>query len=210
MDLTKSLQQYFDDLSSNAPTPGGGNVAALCGALSASLGAMVCGLTIGKKKYAEVESEMISLKGKLELYQKEFFELGQKDNAAFDKVMDAFKLPKETDSEKSARSEAIEKATLGAAEVPADVMQKAKELLPFLKIIIEKGNKNSLSDAGVAAALVATASKGAYMNVLINCSSLSNQTIAQEIKKRADIILEETCLESDLLLDSVFKAIQIK
>ena len=113
MDLSKSLQQYFDDLSSNAPTPGGGNVAALCGALSSSLGAMVCGLTIGKKKYVEVEAEMISLKTKLDAYQKEFFELGQKDNAAFDKVMDAFKLPKETDTDKDARSKAIEQATLG-------------------------------------------------------------------------------------------------
>lgn len=208
MDLSKSLQQYFNDLSSNAPTPGGGNVAALCGALSSSLGAMVCGLTIGKKKYVEVEAEMISVKAKLESYQKEFFELGQKDNAAFDKVMEAFKLPKETDADKDARSKAIEQATLGAAEVPADVMQKAKELLPLLKVIIEKGNKNSLSDAGVAAALVATASKGAYMNVLINCASLANQTIAQEIKKRADIILDETCSESDHLLEKIFTAIQ--
>lgn len=208
MDLSKSLQQYFDDLSSNAPTPGGGNVAALCGALSSSLGAMVCGLTIGKKKYVEVEAEMISLKTKLDAYQKEFFELGQKDNAAFDKVMEAFKLPKETDADKGVRSKAIEQATLGATEVPADVMQKAKELLPLLKVVIEKGNKNSLSDAGVAAALVATASKGAYMNVLINCSSLANQTIAQEIKKRADIILDETCYESDRLLEKVFTAIQ--
>lgn len=208
MDLSKSLQQYFDDLSSNAPTPGGGNVAALCGALSSSLGAMVCGLTIGKKKYAEVEAEMISLKTKLNECQKEFFELGQKDNAAFDKVMEAFKLLKETDAEKDVRSKAIEQATLGATEVPADVMQKAKELLPLLKIVIEKGNKNSLSDAGVAAALVATASKGAYMNVLINCSSLANQTIAQEIKKRAEIILDETCRESDRLLEKVFTAIQ--
>jgi len=208
MDLAKSLQQYFDDLSSNAPTPGGGNVAALCGALSSSLGTMVCGLTIGKKKYAEVEAEMIQVKERLEFYQKEFFVLGEKDNAAFDKVMEAFKLPKETESDKEARSKAIEDATLGASAVPEEVMKQVKELLPFLKIIIEKGNKNSLSDAGVAAALVAAASKGAYMNVLINCSSLSNQTIAHEIKKRADIVLDETCSESDRLLEKVFSAIQ--
>ncbi|MEW6654105.1 MAG: cyclodeaminase/cyclohydrolase family protein [Bacteroidota bacterium] len=210
MDLSKSLQQYFDDLSSNAPTPGGGNVAALCGALSSSLGAMVCGLTIGKKKYAEVESEMIEVKAKLDSYQKEFFALGQKDNAAFDKVMEAFKLPKETEAEKEARSKAIESATFGAAAVPEEVMKKAKEILPFLKTIIEKGNKNSLSDAGVAAALVAAASKGAYLNVLINCSSLSNQTIAQEIKKRSDIVLDETCAESNRLLENVFTSIQPK
>lgn len=208
MNLSHSLQQYFDELSSNAPTPGGGNVAALCGALASSLGAMVCGLTIGKKKYVEVEAEIIELKAKLESYQKEFFDLGQKDNAAFDKVMDAFKLPKETESEKETRSKAIEEATLGAAAVPEEVMKKSKEILPILKSIIEKGNKNSLSDAGVAISLISTASKGAYMNVLINCSSLSNQTIAHEIKKRADIVLEETCTESDRLLEKVFNAIQ--
>lgn len=208
MDLSKSLQQYFDDLSSNAPTPGGGNVAALCGALSSSLGAMVCGLTIGKKKYAEVETEMVDIKLKLETFQKEFFELGQKDNLAFDKVMEAFKLPKETEAEKEARRKAIEDATLGAAAIPEEVMKQAKKVLPFLKLIIEKGNKNSLSDAGVAAALISTASKGAYMNVLINCSSLSNQTIAQEIKKRADIVLDETCSESDRLIEKVISAIQ--
>jgi len=208
MNLTKTLHEYFDELSSNSPTPGGGNVAALCGALSASLGTMVCNLTIGKKKYADVEHEMILIKSKLESYQKIFFELGQKDNSSFDKVMEAFKLPKETDQEKEVRLSAIEKATLGAAEVPADVMQTVKELLPIIKIIIEKGNKNSLSDAGVAVNLIESASKSAYLNVLINCISLKNQTIAQEILKRADIILDETRKECILLLESVFSSIK--
>jgi len=168
MDTSKTLQNYLDELSSNSPTPGGGNVASLCGALSSSLATMVCNLTIGKKKYAEVESEMISLKEKLEIYQKKFIELGKKDNLAFDKVIDAFKLPKDTDEQKEIRNKEIENATIGAAEIPSEVMQTAKELLPLLKIIIEKGNRNSLSDVGVAAALIATASKGAYLNVIIN------------------------------------------
>lgn len=207
MELTKTLQEYFNELSSNSPTPGGGNVAALCGALSASLGTMVCNLTIGKKKYADVEVEITSLKEKLEDYQKKFFNLGMKDNAAFDKVMDAFKLPKETEQERIIRSDAIEKATIGAAEIPSDVMQTAKELLPIIKTIIEKGNKNSLSDAGVASILISTSTKAAYLNVMINCASLNNKTIANEIKKRADIILEETCRESDALFELVINSI---
>lgn len=207
MDTSKTLQNYLDELSSNSPTPGGGNVAALCGALSSSLATMVCNLTIGKKKYAEVESEMISLKEKLEIYQKKFIELGKKDNLAFDKVMNAFKLPKDTDEQKEIRNKEIENATIGAAEIPSEVMQTAKELLPLLKIIIEKGNRNSLSDVGVAAALVETASKGAYLNVIINCASLNNQIIAQEMKKRADIVLQETCNESESLVQKVISSI---
>jgi len=208
MNLTKTLQEYFDELSSNSPTPGGGNVAAMCGALSASLSMMVCNLTIGKKKYADVEPEMIKLKDQLEGYQKKFFELGTKDNEAFDKVMEAFKLPKETDSEKELRTAKIEEATIGAAEVPEDVMQVCSEILPMLKTIIEKGNKNSLSDAGVAVSLIATAAESAYLNVMINCASLGNQTIAAEIKKRADIRMDEISQTSEYLVERVVKAVQ--
>jgi methenyltetrahydrofolate cyclohydrolase len=208
MSLTKTLQQYFDELSSNSPTPGGGNVAAMCGALSASLGTMVCNLTIGKKKYVDVETEMVNVKLKLESYRKRFFELAEKDNAAFDKVMEAFKLPKESEAEKEIRNNKIQEATLGAAEVPSDVMNACYELLPLIKVVVDKGNRNSLSDAGVAAALIAAAAKGAYLNVLINCSMLSNQTIAAEIKKRVDIQISDISQMSESLVDYVISAFQ--
>lgn len=206
MNLNETLQQYFDDLSSKSPTPGGGNVSALCGALSASLGTMVCNLTIGKKKYADVENEMKDMKPKLEQFQKSFFELAQKDNEAFNKVMEAFKLPKETDADKEFRSQKIEEATIEAAEVPSDVMKNCYDILPLLKIVAERGNKNSLSDAGVAIALTRTAVQGAYLNVLINCSSLNNQTIADEIRKRAEITFDEVENKSTVLLDSITKS----
>jgi len=206
MDLNKTLQSYFDELSSNSPTPGGGNVSALCGALAASLGTMVCNLTIGKKKYADVETEIISLKEKLVLFQNDFIELAQRDNEAFDKVMEAFKLPKESEQEKEIRNSKIEEATINAAEVPSEVMKKCYDLLPILKTISEKGNKNSLSDAGVAIALVKTSVQGAYLNVLINCSSLSNQTVAEEIRKRAAIIFDEVDKKASIYLDSITKS----
>lgn len=206
MDLNKTLQNYFDELSSNSPTPGGGNVSALCGALAASLGTMVCNLTIGKKKYADVEAEIISLKEKLALFQNDFIELAQRDNEAFDKVMEAFKLPKESEQEKEIRNSKIEEATINAAEVPSEVMKKCYDLLPILKTISEKGNKNSLSDAGVAIALVKASVQGAYLNVLINCSSLSNQTVAEEIRKRATIIFEEVDKKASIYLDSITKS----
>lgn len=206
MNINQSVKQYFEDLSSNSPTPGGGNVAALCGALASSLGTMVCNLTIGKKKYIDVEAEITSLKEKLENFKKEYFDLASKDNDAFDKVMEAFKLPKESDEEKKIRDSKIEEATIHAAEVPAEVMRISLEVLPILKVISEKGNQNSLSDAGVAISLIKTAVQSAYFNVLINCSSLNNQTIANEIRKRASITFGEIENISSILLNSITKS----
>lgn len=195
MNVENTLKNYLDDLSSNSPTPGGGNVAALCGVLSASLGIMVSNLTIGKKKYISVENEMISIKEKLELIKNELIELALKDNQAFDKVMEAFKLPKESEEEKKIRSEKIDEATLGAAKVPALVLNKCSILPPYIKTISEKGNQNSLSDAGVAAALIQTAAQGAFFNVLINCKSLNEnkeaETLLVEAKDTIDTIKKD-------------------
>lgn len=208
MNLSKSLQEYFNELSSNSPTPGGGNVAAICGALSASLGTMVCNLTIGKKKYLDVEAELNTIKEKLEKFQVRFFELAEKDNEAFEKVMAAFKLPKEKDREKEFRAQKIEEANIGAAEIPAEVIRTCRELVPFIKIVAEKGNKNSLSDAGVSVILINASTQGAYLNVLINCASLNNQTIANEIKKGNGILVEEIAKETSLIYEQIIRSIQ--
>lgn len=208
MNVTKTLKEYLDELSSNSPTPGGGNVAALCGVLSASLGTMVCNLTVGKKKYADVEQEFIELKSKLENYKGMFIELAVRDNEAFDKVMDAFKLPKDTDEQKSVRIQKIDEATFAAAEVPDQVIKACKELLPLIHTIAEKGNQNSLSDAGVAALLISTSAQGAYLNVLINCMALKNQTIAGEVLKSAEIRTEEIKSESNSILDNIKRRLQ--
>lgn len=201
MNMSTSIQQYFDELSSSSPTPGGGNVSAICGALASSLGTMVCNLTIGKKKYFDVEQEMISIRENLIRYKKLFLDLAENDNKAFEKVINAMKLPKTTDFEKEIRIKAIEEATLFAADIPARVMKAAYEILPHLRNVIEKGNVNSISDAGVAAVLISTASKGAYLNVLINCNSLTNKVIAEEIKKGNTILLEETLKECESLFE---------
>ena len=203
MDIKKSLESYIDQLSSNSPTPGGGNVAALCGVLASSLGEMVCNLTAGKKKYLAVEGEINELKEKLINYKNDFLILGQKDNEAFDKVMDAFKLPKECDAEKTLRSQAIENATIAAADVPARVIALAREVLPILGTIAEKGNQNSVSDAGVAVSLLSAASEGAYLNVMINCSSLSNKTFGAELLKRSEIVYSEAQASAKEILDLI-------
>lgn len=203
MDTKKSLQKYLQELSSSSPTPGGGNVAALCGALSACLGTMVCNLTIGKKKYLEVESEMIALKEKLSAYIDKFLLLGKNDNEAFERVMDAFKLPKETEEQKKLRAEAIEKSTLEAASVPAEVIKNCRELITHLEIVATKGNQNSLSDAGVAIALLAAASEGAFLNVLINYAALIEKQKAAQLLMQADILNNEVKEESKSLIAEI-------
>lgn len=208
MDTKKSLQKYLEELSSNSPTPGGGNVAALCGALSASLGTMVCNLTIGKKKYLDVETEMNEMKVKLNVYVDKFLSLAKYDNEAFERVMDAFKLPKETDEQKKLRIEAIEKSTLEAASVPADVIKNCREIIPLLETISKKGNQNSLSDAGVAVAVIAAASEGAFLNVLINYSSLSEKQKAVKLLTQAENLNNEVKEEARYILDAISSKIR--
>jgi formiminotetrahydrofolate cyclodeaminase len=191
MDLTKSLNNYLEELSSNSPTPGGGNVSALSGSLACNLGIMVCNLTIGKKKYAEVEEEMKDIKSKLENLNNSFLDLAAKDNHAFDKVMEAFKLPKESDEQKKLRSDKIEEATLAAAVVPSEVIVTSRKALPYIQRVAERGNQNSISDAGVALSLLSTAAEGAYLNVVINCTSLTNKTVGREFMKKSEIICDE-------------------
>ncbi len=209
MELSKTIENYLDELSSNSPTPGGGNVSALCGVLASSLGTMVCNLTFGKKKYAEVENELTVVKNKLELFKQNFLDLAQKDNEAFDKVMLAFKLPKETDEQKNDRSKAIESATIDAAMVPAEVVNAGKEMLPLLETIIAKGNQNSLSDAGVAVSLTKTAVEGAFLNIAINCASLSNQTIANEILIREEMKYHEVKEKAEFIIASLIKKMSV-
>lgn len=185
MDINKSVKQYLDEISSNSPTPGGGNVSAFCGALAACLGQMVCELTIGKKKYADVEQEMSEYKNKLITAREKFLELARKDNEAFDKVMSAFKLPKETDEEKQTRNREIQNATKKAAEVPLSVMEEINNLYEILANVFQKGNKNSASDAGVAAILANAACQGAFLNVIINAKGLENRSEANQLIEKS-------------------------
>ena len=207
MNLEKSIQNYLDELSSNSPTPGGGNVAALCGVLASSLGIMVCNLTIGKKKYLDFETEAFRIKESLASLKNDFLMLAKRDNEAFDRVMEAFKLPKDNETQINFRNEKIQNGTWEAAIVPGEVIRKCNEVLPLIKIISERGNQNSLSDAGVAASLISSSAEGAYLNVLINCSILSNQVTAGEFLKTNEIIFNEVKEKSATIISSIIKKI---
>jgi glutamate formiminotransferase/formiminotetrahydrofolate cyclodeaminase len=187
----KPMVDWLEELAAPTPTPGGGSAAALSGAIGASLLSMVAGLTMGKKGYEAVQAEMAERKAALDPMRGRFHAFIDKDAAAFDKVMAAFKLAKGTDEEKARRSEAIQAATKGACEVPLEVMALAVEALKHALAIAEKGNKNSVTDSGVGAMHLTTALKGAHLNVLINLPSLKDEKFVAEKKQRAHKLLEE-------------------
>lgn len=204
----QSVQSYLDEIASNSPTPGGGNVSAFCGAIAGSLGTMVGNLTVGKKKYAAVETEIHSILSGLQDIRPVFLALADMDNEAFEKVMSAFKLPKETADEKMARASAIDSATLDAARVPKKVIDKCAALLPYLERLSEIGNQNSLSDTIVGISLTATAAEGAFLNVLINCSSLAGNSEAEEISRQAETAYKEIISRANERVTSAIKKLK--
>ncbi len=171
----KTVTKFLDELASNSPAPGGGSVAALAGALGSALTSMVCNLTIGKKKYLEAEGEMKHILQQSENLRTMFTKLIDKDTEAFNKVMEAYGLPKETEDQKALRSAAIQGATKEAALVPLEVMKHCIDALALAKTVAHKGNTNSLSDAGVSALMIRAACESAALNVRINLNGINDE-----------------------------------
>jgi formiminotetrahydrofolate cyclodeaminase len=170
----RTLNAFLDDLASSAPAPGGGAVAALSGALGAALTAMVCNLTIGKKKYADVEEDLKPVLAASEQLRGTFFHLIDRDTVAFAKVMEAFGLPKDTEPQKALRSAAVLEATKEATLVPLEVMKHCIDALALAQQAASKGNINAISDAGVSALMLHAACEGAALNVKVNLNSLED------------------------------------
>jgi len=170
----KSVTKFLDELASSSPAPGGGSVAALSGALGAALTSMVSNLTVGKKKYLDVEADMKNILRQSESLRQRFTVLIDRDTDAFNKVMEAFSLPKETDDQKALRTAAVQEATKEAALIPLEVMKHVIDGLALAKVVAEKGNANSASDAGVSALMLSAAMEGAALNVQINLSGIQD------------------------------------
>jgi len=172
------VSAFLDSLAAGTPTPGGGSAAAFSGAAAAALIAMVARLTIGKKKYATVESLMVIVLEKAEKIRAALSSAVQEDAEAFEKVIAAMKMPKTTPEEQSARSHSLEQATTGAMRVPLNVSRHAVELLELAGMTAAVGNLNAISDSGAAAALARAALEAAALNVRINALSLENRDAA--------------------------------
>ncbi|PNR96631.1 cyclodeaminase/cyclohydrolase family protein [Petrotoga sp. 9PWA.NaAc.5.4] len=181
-----TIKEFLEKLSSKEPTPGGGSVAALAGALASSLGCMVSNLTIGKKKYMDVEEEIKKVYSLLEEYQNKFLEEMEEDAKAFNKVIEALKLPKNTEEEKKIREEKIQEATKEATLTPLKIAQDALEVMELTEIIVKKGYKMALSDAAIAGIMAKTAVISGIYNVKINLPLLKDQEFVKELKRKIE------------------------
>lgn len=180
------LMDFIEEVASKRPVPGGGSVAASSGATSAALLSMVCGLTIGKRKYQEVEEELKEVLQKVGKIKEELKELVVKDAESYQRVMDARKLTRHTEIEEKRRDAAIQEATKQAASIPLKVMEKSLEILKLSKTVAEKGNVNAVSDAGVAALMAKAAVLGAGYNVKINLGSIEDESFAEQTRKTSE------------------------
>lgn len=186
-----ALDQFVGQVASGNPTPGGGSVGALCGALGAALARMVCGFTVGREKFKNVWDDLESVKRDSEKLMERFLDLVQRDTNAYQDVLKAFGRPKETDEDRRQRSEAIQTAMKGAASVPLETLRAASELLPLCETAIRKGNPNTVTDGGVAAQAARAAAFAAAYNVWINLGSVRDEEFVAGCQEQVAALLSE-------------------
>lgn len=199
------LGEWVDALASKAPVPGGGGASALGGALAAALGQMVANLTVGKKRYADVEAEIQQSLISLNRLQRELQELADKDAEVFTPLAAAYGMPTDTEEEKAKKERVMEERLLEASLVPLCIMEKASEVLKFIELLEQKGSKMAVSDAGVAAQFARAALTGAVMNVFINTKSMKNREKANELNERAKLLLENGIAQADAIYGRVLE-----
>jgi glutamate formiminotransferase/formiminotetrahydrofolate cyclodeaminase len=198
--VNMQLNAFADETASESPAPGGGSIAAYVGALGASLATMVANLSSHKTGWDERWEEFSDWAAKGQAYKNELVKLVDADTSAFNKIMDAFGLPKGTDEEKAVRTQAIQDATKYAIEIPFKVMETAAASMEVVKAMAEIGNPNSVSDAGVGALCVRSAVMGAFMNVRINASGYNDKAYVTEIIAKGKAIEDKTiAMETEIL-----------
>lgn len=185
--MEKNIDKFLAELASSAPTPGGGGAAALCGALGIALGNMVGNLTLGKKKYADVQEDIAALNQRAEAIRADFVALIDADAEAFAPLSRAYSIPRDD----PARDEIMEPALLKAAEAPLEIMRKCAEALELISGYAAKGSALAISDAGCAAALCGAAMESAALNVKINTKSMKNRAVADNINAEMNELLQK-------------------
>ena len=201
--IDMTVSEFLDVMASDSPAPGGGSAAALCGAQGAGLAAMVASFTIGRKKFADFEENAIAFRDE-ELKLVEMLKAQiDKDTEAFNLVAWAFKMPKNTDEEKAARSAAIQKGLEGCTATPFEMMEIALETLELTDSILGKSNDSAASDLGVSALSLRAAVQGAWLNVLINIGSLKNKELAEDYRAKGEAILAKALPLADKIYAEV-------
>ncbi len=183
------VEVFLEKLAGPSATPGGGSAAALAGAMGAALVSMVCSLTIGKKRFTDVEDEMRGVLDETESLRQQLTSLADADTHAFDQVMATYRLPKETQEEQTARQAAIQAALRQATQVPLETAIACAAVLRLAALVIAKINPNALSDAGAAALLAETGLRGAQLNVAINLADIHDPIFVEETQQQLHRVL---------------------
>jgi formiminotetrahydrofolate cyclodeaminase len=199
------IRDFLGELASSAPTPGGGTAAAVAGAMGASLAEMVAALTLSKEKYAAAHEAIRPISAAAGAARDELLRLAREDSEAYDDVVAARRLPKETGEEKAAREEKVAAANLRATEVPLSTARSAARLLEALPELAEKGNPNAASDVGSAAILLEAAVQGALLNVAINLPGISDALSADGIRRESETLQVDSSRLRDRVLALVRK-----
>ena len=186
--VSLTVKNFLSELASNSPAPGGGSVAALAGALGAALSSMVCNLTIGKEKYEKVQDEIKKVFRESEKLRGHLTELIDKDTDAFNEVIRALKMPKDTDVQKEKRKEALQKGYKNAAMVPFEAAKTCEKILDLARVVAEKGNQNSITDASISAIMANAGVHSAILNVEINLGSIKDEQFVGKIRRDLDEI----------------------
>jgi formiminotetrahydrofolate cyclodeaminase len=203
--IKQNIAMFLDELASNSPAPGGGSVAALAGALAAALSSMVCNLTSQKQGYEAVQDEIHEILKKSEQLREDLTELIDRDTEAFNEVIAALKMPKDTEEQKAQRKTVLQTAFKHAAEVPLETARKSLQVLDVAYIVAQKGNTNSVSDAAVSALMAQSAAHAAILNVRINLGSIKDDQFVQKVRTEIDTILKSATEKSTMILDIVEK-----
>lgn len=188
---TVPCNEFVEVLASKAPVPGGGGASAAVGAFASALGMMVTNLTIGKKKYIDVEAEMEDIRSRLEALQQELVGLTDRDAEAFEPLSRAYGLPKETEEQRIEKERVMEKALYEASVVPLQIMKTVFRVMEDLEVLGEKGSRLAVSDVGVAVLFARAALEGASLNIYINTQLMKNREQAERLNKESDELIAE-------------------
>lgn len=201
-------QTFISEVAAGTPTPGGGGASAYCGALGSALLSMVGNLTTGKKKYAEVESEVVAHLKQLEEVRQELLELVEKDALAFAPLANAFKLLRDTDEEKAYRHGVIQEALIDAISVPFAIMNACDRVIDLSDFLAHYGNRSAISDVATGVSFAQGALKGAALNVYVNAAMLDDRDMAARYTDEADRLIAESGRRADEIYNYVLEEIR--